>query len=183
MKIENFQLPICNPSRTDFLQSQQNLTSLQRVSKLRDSSLDTAARRSINTAASTIGIYTTGEPPGFQAHVPGSCPGGTLENSPTFQRWVQPRHGISPEGTADKALGHSDFSRPFGTYASARPNPTLKRWAIPRCPSGTAHACVGSDLDGTPDLCRNHWASARCKKGAATVSTVWLEAPKAVIRR
>jgi len=66
-----------------------------------------------------------------------SCPRGTCENSPTFQRWVRPRHRISPEGTADKAAGTSDFSRPFGTHASAWPNPTLKRWAIFKCPSGT----------------------------------------------
>ena len=42
--------------------------------------------------------------------------------------------GFSPEGTAEIA---GPFSRPFGTYSSGRPNPTLKRWAIVRCPSGT----------------------------------------------
>jgi hypothetical protein len=85
------------------------------------------------------------------------CPGGTLENSPTFQRWVWPGGGISPEGTAEIALPHPPVSRPFGTYPMGRLDPTLKRWAILRCPSGTGHAGVGSDLDGVPDLCRYQW--------------------------
>ncbi|MGA2662480.1 MAG: hypothetical protein ABSH34_33790 [Verrucomicrobiota bacterium] len=37
MKIENFQLPICNPSRTGYLLSQQSLTCLQHVLKFKDS--------------------------------------------------------------------------------------------------------------------------------------------------
>jgi len=36
---------------------------------------------------------------------PVSFPGGTCDNSPTFQHWVQPRRGVSPEGTAEVALG------------------------------------------------------------------------------
>ena len=31
----------------------------------------------------------------------------------------------------------AEFSRPFGTYATSNLNPTLKRWAILVCPSGT----------------------------------------------
>jgi hypothetical protein len=39
-----------------------------------------------------------------------------------------------------------NVSRPFGTYPSARPNPTLKRWAILGCPSGTgSQRCIPVD--------------------------------------
>ena len=55
------------------------------------------------------------------------CPGGTCDNSPTFQRWVRARGGFSPEGTADPA---AEFSRPFGTNPAPGLLPTLKRWAI-----------------------------------------------------
>jgi len=72
-----------------------------------------------------------------KANAVGPRPGGTYENSPTFQRWVQPRRMISPEGTADKTVEKGHLSRPFGTHAPAWPNPTLKRWATPRCPFGT----------------------------------------------
>jgi len=54
-----------------------------------------------------------------------SCPGGTPENSPTFQRWVWPPAGTSPVGTAEKM---DDFSRPYGTQDRwVRLRPTLKR--------------------------------------------------------
>ena len=56
------------------------------------------------------------------------CPGGTIENSPAFQRWVGFQKVRSPEGTAEACLrritkwrgsqvqSHSKwFSRPFGT--------------------------------------------------------------------
>src|SRR5258708_39120531 len=36
------------------------------------------------------------------ATAPGSCPGGTCDNSPTFQRWVRGWRGESPEGTAEQ---------------------------------------------------------------------------------
>jgi len=39
--------------------------------------------------------------------------------SQAFQRWVQPRHVASPQGTADKEVGKRNLSRPFGTHASA----------------------------------------------------------------
>jgi len=68
-------------------------------------------------------------------------PGGMSENSPAFQRWGRAERTASPEGTADLV----DVSRPFGTYRSQTSNPTLKRWAIVVCPSGTpsslTHSC------------------------------------------
>ena len=57
-------------------------------------------------------------------------PGGRIENSPAFQRWVWTQQGPSPEGTAEPEPDTSKFSRPFGTYHSVRLNPPLKRWAI-----------------------------------------------------
>src|SRR6266446_6091833 len=64
-------------------------------------------------------------------------PGGMPENSPTFQRWViQVRNLLSPEGTAEL---RRPASRPFGTnsISAAFRSPTLKRWAMIACPSGT----------------------------------------------
>ena len=62
------------------------------------------------------------------------CPGGTYDNSPTLQRWVGNSPGMSPEGTAERG---ARFSRPFGTLVLLNsPNPTLKRWAIIKYPSG-----------------------------------------------
>ena len=37
---------------------------------------------------------------------------------------------LSPEGTAEMNPFRPQFSRPFGTWTSSLPNPTLKRWAI-----------------------------------------------------
>src|SRR5437867_3398799 len=42
-----------------------------------------------------------------------------------------------PEGTAEAGRKAIGFSRPFGTCPRAAVNPTLKRWAILRRPSGT----------------------------------------------
>ena len=53
------------------------------------------------------------------------------------------------------ALPHRLVSRPFGTYPMTRLDPTLKRWAILTCPSGTGHEYVPSGLDGTYDLSRH----------------------------
>jgi len=64
------------------------------------------------------------------------CPGGTNDISPTCQRWDQRPKKISPEGTADPSR---DFSRPFGTKPTRCLFPTLKRWAIVACPSGTTN--------------------------------------------
>jgi hypothetical protein len=63
---------------------------------------------------------------------PGPCPGGILENSPAFQRWVCTAARISPEGTAEV----SALNRPFGTWRALLAVPALKRWAIPTHPSG-----------------------------------------------
>ncbi len=69
-------------------------------------------------------------------HRTSSCPEGTPENSPAFQRWVWTQHRPSPEGTAEaRGLG---FGRPFGTYGFGRRHPALKRWAILVCAFGTA---------------------------------------------
>ena len=82
-----------------------------------------------------IGQTEHGDPP----RMPLGCrphPGGMPENSPTFQRWVaRVWNFLSPEGTAE--LG-PPVSRPFGTNSiSCFRSPTLKRWAIIACPSGT----------------------------------------------
>ncbi len=37
----------------------------------------------------------------MRGHNTTTCPGGTFDNSPTFQRWVRVRHRKSPEGTAE----------------------------------------------------------------------------------
>jgi len=52
---------------------------------------------------------------------PRSHPGGMIDNRPTFQRWDRDRRDPSPEGTCPSQIL----------------NPTLKRWAIIACPSGT----------------------------------------------
>src|SRR2546425_6317349 len=44
----------------------------------------------------------------------------------------------SPEGTAEFDSCPAPISRPFGTCARFVTDPTLKRWAILVCPSGTA---------------------------------------------
>src|SRR5438445_2692055 len=69
------------------------------------------------------------------AHESASCPGGTSDNSPAFQRRVAPRRGTSPEGTAE--IHDSGFSRPSGTWRLLELFPALKRWAVFKCASGT----------------------------------------------
>src|SRR5258708_21770276 len=59
------------------------------------------------------------------------CPGGTNDNSPTFQRWVWRSFGQVPKGRPT-----SHLSRPFGTWLPVIVVPTLKRWAICSHPSG-----------------------------------------------
>ena len=74
------------------------------------------------------------------------CAGGTPENSPTSRRWVRARNGLSPD---------RDGRRPgqprcpprlqpslSGLMALRQSSPTLKRWAIIACPSGTRAARV-----------------------------------------
>src|SRR3989442_1521757 len=54
---------------------------------------------------------------------------------------LRPSWGMSPEGTVEIPFQirpvKRRVSRPFGTYARFSAIPTLKRWAIFRCPSGT----------------------------------------------
>ena len=64
-----------------------------------------------------------------------SCPGGTNDNSPAFQRWVCTPEGISPEGTAENRW----LSRPSGTQCQLASIPALKRWAILNYPFGMAN--------------------------------------------
>src|ERR1035438_8711217 len=59
-------------------------------------------------------------------------PGGMVENSPAFQRWVCMAGRISPEGTTEAA----GLNRPFGTQRCIATVPALKRLAIVVCPSG-----------------------------------------------
>ena len=63
-------------------------------------------------------------------------PGGMAENSPTFQRWVRefrgapvPKGRLKPYAIRQPSL--RDLSDCGGGF------PTLKRWAIVACPSGT----------------------------------------------
>src|SRR5438105_9470050 len=65
-------------------------------------------------------------------------PGGRADNGATFQGWDH--HNAAPrrDGTAE-----IDFPRPSLRDSSSRTsNPTLKRWAIIACPSGTETRCV-----------------------------------------
>ena len=48
--------------------------------------------------------------------------------------------GLSPGGAAEACRRVTRLSRPSGTRVNAFPNPTLKRWAIAGCPSGTEAA-------------------------------------------
>jgi len=63
-------------------------------------------------------------------------PGGMADNSPTFQRWVRefrgaqvPKGRLKPRAVRQPSL--RDLSDCGGVF------PTLKRWAIVACPSGT----------------------------------------------
>jgi hypothetical protein len=52
----------------------------------------------------------------------GSCPGGTIENSPAFQGWVKTQRGPSPERTAE--ILNSSFGDPTVVTARQEPRPT-----------------------------------------------------------
>jgi hypothetical protein len=72
------------------------------------------------------------------------CAGGTSENSPTFQRWVCVRNALSPDRDGRRP-NQDACSIPLqpslsGLRAFRRSFPTLKRWAIAACPSGTKNA-------------------------------------------
>jgi hypothetical protein len=60
---------------------------------------------------------------GFERSTNCSCPGGTTENSPAFQRWVWTPGRPSPEGTADTA---PSVSRPFGTNVTNHASPNAE---------------------------------------------------------
>ena len=52
----------------------------------------------------------------------------------------------SPEGTTDANCQPSRIGRPFETRPAPTLNPTLKRWAIVNCPSGTIHRRRSAEL-------------------------------------
>jgi prepilin-type N-terminal cleavage/methylation domain-containing protein len=76
-------------------------------------------------------------------------PGGMADNSPTFQRWDHDRGEPSPEGTPET------YSRQpsLRDSSSGTSNPTLKRWAIIVCPSGTERASSLSNPSGCGQEC------------------------------
>jgi hypothetical protein len=68
-------------------------------------------------------------------------PGGMAENSPTFQRWGREFRGAQvPKGRLKPGVIHQPSLRDLSGYG--RWFPTLKRWAIIGCPSGTK-TCPG----------------------------------------
>src|SRR5258708_5172801 len=88
-------------------------------------------------------------PLGFRLH-----PGGTLENSPTLQRWVEAPKRARP-GPAESAKRQSVFSRPFVTWYHRRQVPNAKELGYCRTslwdedltrlpilnPGGMQHSC------------------------------------------
>src|ERR1035437_5469652 len=63
-------------------------------------------------------------------------PGGMTENSPTFQRWVREfRDAQVPKGRLKPCATRQPSLRDLS--CCGRWFPTLKRWAISACPSGT----------------------------------------------
>jgi hypothetical protein len=63
-------------------------------------------------------------------------PGGMTGNSPTFQRWVREfREAQVPKGRLKPCTIYQPSLRDLS--CCGRWFPTLKRWAIIRCPSGT----------------------------------------------
>src|SRR5436190_359826 len=72
-----------------------------------------------------------------------AVPEGHLTIAQRFNVGTFAGNEVSPEGTADT----TEFSRPFGTQCSSHNGlPTLKRWAIIGCPSGTGCADRGAYL-------------------------------------
>ena len=71
-------------------------------------------------------------PLGFDPH----HPGGTADNSPTFQCWVREfRSAQVPKGRLKPSANHQPSLRDVWDCGGGFP--TLKRWAIVACPSGT----------------------------------------------
>ena len=73
----------------------------------------------------------------------------------------------SPEGTADGTAAR--LGRPFGTYCPQQPDPTLSRWAILRCHSGT-NARSPSKLDAALILAEDLFEEPRNTKHAVPIS-------------
>ena len=65
----------------------------------------------------------------------GLHPGGMIGNSPTLQRWGEARS--ANESRRDGRILPSTSAVPSGLSRRWHPDPTLKRWAILGCPSGT----------------------------------------------
>jgi len=85
--------------------------------------------------------------------VQGLCPGGTAENSPTLQRWDRWPKRNSPEGTAEGC--RPDSAVPSGLAETQMHDPTLKRWAILRHPSGMENGvstALGVSVYRKPEL-------------------------------
>ncbi len=70
---------------------------------------------------------SVGMPFGNAPASPALCPEGTLENSPTFQRWVTYDKELSPEGTAEGL--DSVSAVPSELTAFLHRFPMLKHWA------------------------------------------------------
>ncbi len=67
-----------------------------------------------------------------------SHPGGMVDNSPTFQRWVDGVDVISsPEGTKDPFVGAASFAPGGAWIVRNASTPAINRWAIFGCPCGT----------------------------------------------
>jgi len=99
-------------------------------------------------AATPLGLMAPLSP--LPRVVPSVQPWALLHNRVAVET---PRHLCSrrfslarvPERTADMMR---PFSRPFGTYSSRRPNPTLSRWAILKRPFGTGLTTLAAAPSG-----------------------------------
>ena len=91
-------------------------------------------------------------------------PGGRIENSPAFQRWVRWPNVARPEGTAESneipasaptPILWQQLSRPFGTRFHTPTIPPLKGWAILNSPFGrkSTHNCHAPEHRGTMPVC------------------------------
>ncbi len=99
-------------------------------------------------------------------------PGGMAENSPTFQRWVGEFSGAQvPKGRLKPGAIRQPSLRDLWDCGGGFP--TLKRWAIVACPSGTmtwpglAHPHPGGMADNSPTFQRwvREFSGAQVPKG------------------
>ncbi len=72
---------------------------------------------------------TAGASRRFTGVMCGSCPGGTIENSPAFQGWVKTQRGPSPERTAE--ILNSSIGDPTVVTARQEPRPTGRARLLP----------------------------------------------------